>query len=193
MLPSLKLPVAVNCGVSPTLIEEALEFIVIDCSVTAGAVTLSTVEPLTPCELAVMVVHPVVVAVAKPPLTMEATALSEEVQVATLVRSKVEPSVLTSVAKNCCMLPAAIVEFFGVAAIDCNVTGETVSPVEPVTELKVALIMVFPAVTPVATPVDAMVAEVFEDCQLAVVSCLALPSLKVPKAANCCAAPVATE
>ena len=62
----------------------------IDCR--TAAVTVSTVEPVTPPSVALMVEVPVATAVARPPLVMVATEVVAEAQVTWLVRSCVELS-----------------------------------------------------------------------------------------------------
>ena len=64
MLPSVKLPVAVNCSVFATTIEGWRGEMVIETS--AGGTTVNIVEPLTEPELAVIVVTPCLVAFDNP-------------------------------------------------------------------------------------------------------------------------------
>ena len=59
---------------------------------------------------------------------------------------------------NCCVVPLAIDGLAGVTAIDSNVGAVTVSPVEPLIDPEVALIVVLPAATPVARPALVIVA-----------------------------------
>ena len=80
VLPSVKVPVAVNCWVVPSAIESACGVTAIDTS--AAVVTVTTVVPLTVPDVALMLVVPVAAAVAKPcvfgALLIEATdGLSE--------------------------------------------------------------------------------------------------------------------
>ena len=53
---------------------------------------------------------------------------------------------------NCCVAPTARVGFCGLTLIDTSETGVTLSVVLPEIELDVAVIVVVPAATPVATP-----------------------------------------
>ena len=85
LLPSVKLPVAVNCGVFPAPIEGWTGVTVIDTSV--GGVVVNVVEPLTEPELAVIVVMPGSDVLASPWLLMVATAVLEEFQLTEVVRS----------------------------------------------------------------------------------------------------------
>src|SRR5208283_3672424 len=84
LLPSLKVPVAVNCCWFPAAIDGLTGVTAIDTS--TGAVTVSPVEPLMEPEVAWMVVLPAATAVARPALLMVATEVTLEVQVADEVR-----------------------------------------------------------------------------------------------------------
>ena len=70
-----------------------------------------------------------------------------------------------------------------------------VSVVNPLTLPELAMIVVLPAATPVASPAVLMVAtNVAAEFHVAeLVRFCALPSLKVPVAVNCCVAPFAME
>jgi hypothetical protein len=85
-------------------------------------------------------------------LLIDATLVSEELQVTKVVKFCVELSVYVPVALNCWFVPLAIHGFAGVTPIETSVAGVTVSPVDPDT-LPVAAVMVTdPALTPVARP-----------------------------------------
>jgi len=99
VVPSLKVPVAVNCCVPPFGTDGFAGVTAIDTRV--AGVTVSVVLPLTPPELAWMVVEPVPAAVAKPAVLIVATVTEEELQVAVLVRFCVVPSLKVPVAVNC--------------------------------------------------------------------------------------------
>ena len=62
------------------------------------------------------------------------------------------------VALNCCVSPLAIAGFAGVTAIDCSVAGFTVRLVDPLTLPDVAVILLLPTATAVASPELLMVA-----------------------------------
>ena len=79
-----------NCCVRPTASEGVAGVTAIETS--AAGVTVSVAVPETDPEVAVIVEVPVATAVAWPPEAMVAFDVSEEVQVAELVRSFVEPS-----------------------------------------------------------------------------------------------------
>ena len=59
---------------------------------------------------------------------------------------------------NCWVKPFVIDGFAGVTAIDCSAAAVTVNVVEPLTAPEVALIVLVPAATPVASPALVMVA-----------------------------------
>lgn len=81
--------------------------------------------------------------------------------------------------------------FAGVTAIEVNVTA-TANTVAPLTVPEVAVIVVVPAATPVASPAVLIVATAAADeLQVAeLVRFWVLPSLKVPVAVNCWVAPL---
>jgi hypothetical protein len=55
---------------------------------------------------------------------------------------------------KCCTVPSAILELFGVTAMDTSVAGVTVSVVDPDTFPSAAEIVVEPAAIEVATPLE---------------------------------------
>ena len=59
---------------------------------------------------------------------------------------------------NCCVRPLAIDGFAGVTAMDCSVAAVTVSNVDPTTDPEVALMVLVPTATAVASPVVLTVA-----------------------------------
>ena len=79
-VPSVKVPVAVSAFVTPEAMLGLLGVMAI--AVGAAAVTDRVVDPATPPEVAVMVVDPGAIAVAKPELLMLAVAVSLDDQVA---------------------------------------------------------------------------------------------------------------
>ena len=99
VVPSLKVPVAVNCCVPPFGTEGFAGVTAIDTSV--AAVTVSVVLPEMLPEVARMVVDPVPRAVAKPAVLIVATVPAEELHVEVLVRFCVVPSLNVPVAVNC--------------------------------------------------------------------------------------------
>lgn len=134
-----------------------------------AAATVSEVLPLIAPDVAVIVVLPIVLAVARPVAAIEATELVVELQVAVAVKSWVEPSVYVPVAVNCCSTPSGIVAFPGVTAIDTRFGAVTVNLAVPVTPLWLAEIVEEPAALLVASPPAAIVAtDVLEDVQFTV-------------------------
>jgi hypothetical protein len=94
VLPSVNVPVAANCCLLPTAADGFAGVIASDNK--AGDVTLRTVEPLIPADVAEMADVPGARLVDKPWLPTEllivATPVLAEAQIAVLVRSWVEPS-----------------------------------------------------------------------------------------------------
>ena len=97
VVPSLYVPVAMNCSVPPTAIVGFCGVTTIEVRLT----TLSCVEPLMPPEVAWMVVVPAANPMADPDALIDATVELEEDHVADRVRSTLEPSLYTPVAVNC--------------------------------------------------------------------------------------------
>jgi len=83
------------------------------------------------------------------------------------------------VAVNCCVAPALIEAAEGVTAIDCNVFVTVNTAAGDVTEPSVAVMLLEPALTPVARPAALIVAtEVVPDVQVTELVIFAvLPSL----------------
>ncbi len=80
---------AVNCCVAPIAIDGLEGVTAIETS--AGAVTVKTADPLTVPEVAVIVVVPAATEVASPAELIVAALVTEEVQMAELVRLAVVP------------------------------------------------------------------------------------------------------
>ena len=126
------------CCVAPLAIDAFPGVTEIDTS--AAAVTVSVVVPEIVPEVALIVVEPVLAALARPAVVIVATVTLEELQVAVLVKFCVVLSLYVPVAVNCSVVPLAIEEFAGVTAIDTSVTGAgfTVSVADIVPPLNVA-------------------------------------------------------
>src|SRR5262249_46630608 len=75
-----------------------------------------------------------------------------ELQFTTVVQSAVVPSLRLQVAVNWCVVPLAIVPTGTVMVIQLTVAAVTVTEVEPAMPLRVAVIGVFPILTPVTSP-----------------------------------------
>jgi hypothetical protein len=91
MVPSLYVPVAVNCCVSPAAIDAGLGATAMETR--TGAITDRLDEPVTVPEVALMLVVPSLFPVASPVALTDATAGDEDVHVADAVRFCVLPSV----------------------------------------------------------------------------------------------------
>jgi hypothetical protein len=163
-----------------------------------ATVTVRTVEPVIPPEVALMVAVPGRRLLARPVLLTVAVEGVSEAQVALEVRSCVSESVNVPVALNCWVVPNAIDGVAGVTAIDTSTAVVTARVVLPLIEPDVAVIVVVPTPALVAKPllpgVLLIVATVADDelhCTVVVISWV-LPSVKVPVAVNCCAVPRGT-
>ena len=163
VLPSEKLPVAVNCWVRPLATVGFRGVTEIDWS--AAAVTVRFVLPDTfanvtgSVNVAVITFVPSPTPVARPlfalPLAfMVATVISAEDQTtdADVVSGSDVPSEKLPVAVNCWVRPLATVGFGGVTEIDWSAAAVTVKFVIPDIVPNVAVIVVAPADTPVARP-----------------------------------------
>ena len=128
---------------------------------------------------------PVATPVTNPALTVAAAELLE-VQVAELVTSCVVLSEKVAVAVSCCCEPLITVGFDGERAIELTTLLLTVSVVLCFMLPSVAVMVVLPRATPVAVPVESIVAiEVLEEVQVTVdVISRVLPSPKYPLAEN---------
>ena len=158
VVPSLNVPVAVNCSVAPLVIDGFAGVTAIDCNV--AAVTVNTVEPLIVPDVAVIVEVPTPAPVAKPDALIVAVKVVPELQVTLEVRFCVVPSLNVPVAVNCCVVLLVIDGFAGVTAIDCKVAAVTVNTVDPLIAPDVALIVEVPTPAPVASPAAVIVAVV---------------------------------
>jgi hypothetical protein len=133
----------------------------------------------------VIVVVPAVKPVASPCELIVAWAGEDEVQTTTADTSCVVESLSVAVAVNCFVVSGAIVEFAGVIAIETRLAPVTVSEAVPLIEPEVAVIVAVPTPTPVANPLEVMVAEFDELLQVTFCSSCVLPSSKLPVAVNC--------
>lgn len=115
VLLSLKVPVAVNCFVVPTAIVEFAGVTAIETSV--AALTVREALPVTPPEVALMVVLPAPTAVAKPETLIAATPGVEDDHVSE-VSNCVLPSSKLPTALNCWVVPSAIVGVAGLTAME---------------------------------------------------------------------------
>jgi hypothetical protein len=185
--------VAVNCWVVPLTILGLVGVSTIEARV--AEVTVRVVDPDMLPDVAVIVVEPVSTEVVKPlepdVLLMVATNSADEYHVTDVVISCVVLSENIPVAANHCVVPFPILGLVGVTARETRVAEVTVSVVEPEIPSDVAVIVVKPAATPVAVPLDPEISLIvataaFDDIQFvdAVRSCVVL-SENVPVAVNC--------
>jgi hypothetical protein len=189
VLPSVYVPVAVNCSAVPSAIVGLCGLIAIDTS--AAGFTANVTVPVIVPELIPIVVVPVPSVLASPAvptvLLIVATLAAVELQCPLCVRSWVVPSVNVPVAVNCCVVPSATVEVCGLIAIDTNAAAVTVISVVPLIAPEVAVMFAVPMPTLCASPVLFTVAvETVSDVHIAVlVRFCVLPSVNVPVAVNC--------
>jgi hypothetical protein len=181
VLPSLKVPVAVNCCVAPRTTVGVSGFIAIEARVTGF--TTSEADPLTEPKLTLIVVVPALRVLASPAVVavslMVATEAAVELQCPVWVRVCVVPSENVPVAVNGCVVLRAIVAVGGLMAIEVSVAAVTVSPLEPLTEPEVAEMLAVPCAALVAKPGVLMVAVagVSDDQVAALVRFCVLPSV----------------
>jgi hypothetical protein len=120
VVPSEKVPVAVNCCVPATARRGGGAGVTaIDCN--AAAVTVTVVFPVTPPTPAVITDVPAASALVSPVAVTLAVAGVAEAQVALPVRSTDVPSEYVPVAFSCCVWPFDKVGFAGVIAMDVSV------------------------------------------------------------------------
>jgi hypothetical protein len=160
VLPSLYVPVATRGSVVP-IANDALAGVTAMETSTACP-TFSVAVPLTKPDVAVMTAVPTPSPLATPPPAMLAT-VEDEVQVTELVRSCALPSLYVPVAVNCWLVPLAIDALPGLTDIDTNTGDVTAKLVEPVIVPEVAVIIVLPGLTLVASPLLLTVAIVVAD------------------------------
>jgi hypothetical protein len=163
-------------------------------------VTVTVAVPETLPDVAVIVVEPPATAVAKPldpaALLILATDAVDEFHVTDVVRFCVELSEYVPVAVNCCDAPCAMVGLVGVIARETSVAAVTVSVAVPDTLPDLAVIVVEPAATEVALPLEPaalLIAAtvVFDELQDAVVVRIWVELLEyVPVAVNCWVVPL---
>jgi hypothetical protein len=190
-------PVAVNCWVVFFAIDMFAGVTAIETRC-AGAFTVRVVEPETAPLVAEIAVVPAATPVARPEVETVAVAVIDEAQVAVVEMSFVVLSLKVPVAVNCWVAPVAIDGVVGVTAIETSVAmppAMTVRVVEPITPLVAAVIVVMPAATAVARPVDEIVAvPVVLDVQVAVDdTSIVMPLLSDAVATNCCVEPTAID
>ena len=184
-------PVATNCWVSPAAIDGFTGVTAMLCNV--AAVTVSTVEPLTPPSVALMLDVPTATPWARPVVApIVAVPGIADAQLTEPVMTAVVASEYVPVATNCWVAPAAIDGLAGVTAMLCRLAAVTLRTVEPLMRPSVALMLDVPAATPWARPVVAPIVatEPVADAQLTEpVRSAVVASEYVPVAVNCWVAP----
>jgi len=160
-----------------------------------GVVIVSEAVPETPPQEDEITVDPAATAVASPcepaALLIVATPAFEVLQVAKLVRFCVVLFENVPVAVNCCVAPVMREEVRGVRAIEINVAGDIVNTVDPDMLPDVAVIVVEPAATGVASPIEPAAllmdaTDVDDDFHVTVVVSFCVEPLEyVPVAVNC--------
>jgi len=166
-----------------------------------AGVTVSVVLPEIVPDIALMTVEPASIAVASPlepsALLAAATLLSDELQTTIAVMSWLVLSEKIPVAVNCLVVLSAMLGFVGATWIETSVAGVTVSVVLPEIVPEAAVIVVEPAATAAASPLEPAVlltvaTVVNEELQvtIAVMSWIVL-SEKIPVAVNCLVVPSA--
>jgi hypothetical protein len=101
VLPSLNVPVAVNCSVPPMGTDGFAGVTAIDTN--TGAVTVSVVVALIEPDIAFIAVLPCATLLANPPVVIVAMFVGEELHVTDEVNGCVLPSLNVPVAVNCCV------------------------------------------------------------------------------------------
>jgi hypothetical protein len=143
-------------------------------------------------EVAVMVVVPAAMAVPRPLLLLTVnTIVIAELQMTSVVISRVVPSAYVPVAVNCWVVPRGMLRLAGVTAMDDRAAEVTVRVVLPEIVSKVAVMVAVPVATPVTKPVLLTVAiDGSDEFQVAgvVISWFVL-SENMPVAVNCWVTP----
>jgi hypothetical protein len=189
VVPSLKVPVAVNCCVVPTVAVGAAGVIASETKVPVP--TVRVVLPVMPEADAEMVTDPPFLPLHSPELRIEAILGLEDLHTTPLRLVATLPSLKVPVAVNLICVPFAILGLAGLTLMETNLAVETVSAVEALIDPKTALIVVLPLATLVTSPLLLIVAAAgFEELHKtdAEMSCVLL-SLKLPVATNCFVVP----
>ena len=150
LLPSVNVPVAVNCCVVPSGIAGMAGVMAIETS--AAGVTLTVVEPTIEPEVAVTPAFPWLTLLTKPWLSTVAMPVCAESHLADVVKSSVLPSLYVPVALSCFVVPKAKDGFEGVIAIESNTGCATLRVAEPLIEPETAVMVALPMAAAVANP-----------------------------------------
>lgn len=191
VLPSLKVPVAVNCCMVPALAVAGFGVTASDTSVPVP--TVRVVVPLTPEADAVIVAVPPFFPCTIPVERTEATLGLDDFHVIPARFVATLPSLNVPVAVRCREVCEVIRGLAGEILIDTKCAVDTVSPVDPLIDPKAALIVVLPLATLLTTPLllmEAATGLVELHITELEISCTLL-SLNVPVAVNCLLVPTA--
>ena len=152
----------------PLAIEEPLALMLIDCNVAAVTASANMFD-VTPLCVAVMLLEPIAIPVARPVAVTLAEAGAELAQVAVFVKFCVVPSLKVPVAVNWRLVPFAIEELLVLMLIVCRVAGVTASAkLLDVIPVWVAVMLLEPAPTPDASPaVLTLAAAVLDELHVA--------------------------
>ena len=179
---SEKDPVAVNCSVMLLAMLASIGVTASDTRVADVTVNWVVLDMFVVGSVAVIVVEPVVMDVAKPwdtaALLMVATVVDDELQIADVVKFCVVLSEKNPVAVNCSVVLGATLGLVGVTEMNLRTAGVTVSVVEPDTLPKVARI--------VAEPVDSEVARPLEPDELLMVATFVNDELQIVEVVKFC-------
>ena len=147
--PSVNSPTAVNCVVFPTANDGAGG--VSDIETRAAGSTVNVVVPVTAAEVALIVTLAALKVAATPVLSMETTLGSEDAQT-TAAKICVLPSLKTPLATKSWVAPCGTDALSGVIKIEANVAEVTVRAADPAIAPMLALTVVVPLATVVASP-----------------------------------------
>ena len=189
MPPSLKVPIAVNCWLVFCAMVGLPGKIVIDDR--SAAFMVREVLPLTEADAAAMVRVPRFPPTARPLVVIEATRLSDDVQVTVSLMSCVVPSEKVPMAVNCWRTPKGIEAFAGVTTIEFSTALVTMRLAVPkIVSLAAAVIVTLPGAKPLTRPcvsIELLILTRLLADELhvtAFVMFCVLPSVKVPVAVN---------
>ena len=193
VLPSLNEPTAANCCVLPALQVGSAGVTASDCNVPVPIVRV--VVPCTPEAEAVIVTDPAFLPCAIPVERISARFGFDDFHETPARFPPVLPSLNVPSATNLIEVRTTIRGFAGLMVIPTRCAVDTVKPVDPLTEPKVAAIVELPGAMLVARPALLIVATAGLDELHSTdpdMSCVLL-SLKVPVAENCLVVPVAID
>jgi len=158
-------------------------------------VTVMLVKKVRPLACAEIVAVPLPSPLASPPELIEATLGEEDAQETSEEISRELPSEYLPCTANCWVVPIGKKAFAGKTTAVCNAGADTVTVLEPLNVDSVAVTVVAPCASLVASPVELTIATAdCDELQTAVLvkSCV-VPSAKLPMADNCIDIPIGSE